>query len=186
MRALDICAVGLARDVAQAEEICSRLRPEKAPGQITAEMFRRRVAAVRYELDELRKDTERLLAAAIAEVAECERAAAVEFIARHLDHATDRISLLFDAGHGRMERLQLWVANGRIQFDDADRRRIQDELRKGHELELLGRANARNPLDAVVCPRCGRSDLFEEASGRIVAHSLPDGSGVCERQEVVS
>lgn len=142
VRALDICAIELAREVAQAEEICARLKPENAPGQLTAEMFRRRVAAVRYELDELRQATQELVATAVAELAECEQAPAVEFVARHRDHATDRVSLVFDAGHGKQERLQLWVANGRIGFDDDDRRRIQLELRKAHEAELLARASA--------------------------------------------
>lgn len=50
-------------------------------------------------------------------------------------------------------------------------------------LQLRGGTQHDNGSDdVVVCPRCGRSDLFEE-SGRIVAHSLPDGSGACQADD---
>jgi hypothetical protein len=143
--ALDACTADCAQLLDRAEEICSLLRPDSGPGQLTAEAFARAINAAQRELEEvglaIAKHYE-ALGAEIAGIAEVEQGVTVEHVKRFRDHASDRLSILFDAGHGKQERLQVWVANGRIGFEDADRLRIQGQLRKAHEADLLAQASA--------------------------------------------
>jgi hypothetical protein len=177
-RELDQCAAEIAELVQRAEAICSRLRPTEGPGQLTVEALRRNVASIGFEVEGLGLRIATLFDIATAVAV---RDGATEPIGRFRDHATGRMALMFDLGHGRQERLELWVANGQIGFNDTDRVRIQAELRKAHEVELLRRASAYergieagSGLNAVGTIDQSVADRIQAAAERLARPSRQD------------